>query len=93
MVVKTVIADTKKQKKNFPKSFDLKLCGVLCCSAWSSSQEGGGGCPQLHCPQSGLEASPDFEAARPDQRLPAGLLQARERGASRPAGDHGCFPP
>lgn len=66
---------------------------MLCCSAWSSSQEGGGGCPQLHGPQGDLEASTDSEAARPDQRLPAGLLQARERGASRPAGHRGRFLP
>lgn len=58
---------------------------MLCYSARSASQESGGGGPQLHCPQGDLEASAVCEAAWPDQRLPAGLLQARERGASRPA--------
>ena len=78
---------------SFPNYFHCILCAVLHCSARSSSQEGGGGQPQLHCSQGDLEASPVCEAAWPDQRLPAGLLQAREGGASWPASHRGHFTP
>lgn len=71
------------------KTVKLKLCAGLCCSAWSSPQEGGGRCPQLNRHQSDLEGPPICEAAWPDQRLPAGLLPAGERGASRTAAHHG----
>lgn len=75
-------------------SFLSRTCVPWCAfSAWSSSQEGGSRSGKLHCLQGDLEASPLFEAARPDQRLPAGLLSNRERGAARPASHRGCFPP
>lgn len=67
----------------------MTLCVDLCCSAWSSAQEGGGRRPQLHGPQGDLEAPTVSETARPDPRLPGGLFQTGERGASRPAGHHG----
>lgn len=66
---------------------------MLCCSAWSSSQEGGGGCPQLHGAQGDVEASAVGEAAWPNQRLPGGVLPTGERRASRAAGHHGRLPP
>lgn len=68
-------------------------CLVLCCSARSSSQEGGGRCHQLHSPQGNLEASSKPESTRSNQRLPAGLLQTGERGASWTAHDRGHLLP
>lgn len=73
--------------------FPVLCCVVLCCSARSSSQEGGSRCHQLNSPQGDLEASSEPEAARSNQRLPAGLLQIGERGATRTAHDCGRLLP
>lgn len=89
---KQIEVNNKCEEKCVLCNIWISVAWCFCFSAWSSSQESGGRSPQLHCPEGDLEASSDSEAAWPDQRVPAGLLQATERGTSWPASHHGCFP-